>query len=70
MIEDGEVAHDVPHVEPAPAPKLSAAPSAPETPPSNIKTRPHSDTPVEKVSLDAPDYRYPGGTDPYREPLA
>ncbi|MBX4206564.1 hypothetical protein KW784_02140 [Candidatus Parcubacteria bacterium] len=68
MIEKGEQVHDAPHAEATPAPT-----PVPQTPPALAggasKTRPHSDTPVEKVSLSMPDYRYPGGTDPYREPL-
>lgn len=62
MVEDGEVAHTVPHDA-----KLDAMPAAPAGP---AKLRPHSDTPVEKSGLKTPDYRYPGGADPYREPLA
>lgn len=60
MIEEGEVAHDVPHVETAPiaqpAPnKEPAVPSVSEA--DQIKTQP-------KIT------HYPGGVDPYREPLA
>lgn len=50
MIEKGEVAHEVPHVE------QSFVPPTPE-PKSEVK-------PVTQV----PDYRYPKGKDPYREP--
>lgn len=51
MVEEGEVAHSVPHIE-----QLITT----STPPP-IKPEP------AKVSL--PDYRYPDGKDPYREPL-
>lgn len=44
MVERGEVAHDVPHVEHPP--EIKPEPKAP-----------------------LPDYRYPDGKDPYREPL-
>ncbi len=63
--------------QPVPATPVSAPIVAPTTPeaslpkaPTNEKTRPHSDTPIKKNELKTPDYRYPGGTDPYREPLA
>lgn len=56
MVEKGEIAHDVPHIESTPSTTLGAsnqpAPAVPSQP---------------KVPL--PDYRYPGGKDPYREPL-
>ena len=57
MVEKGEVAHTVPHVEPLvpPTPSVTTTPPQPQT------------KPEPKVSL--PDYRYPGGKDPYREPL-
>lgn len=63
MIKKGEVVHSVPHVEqPKPEPAKQPVVIPPPTPtPPPIKT--------EKVVLPAPDYRYPGGKDPYREPL-
>lgn len=89
MVEPGEVAHEVPHMEakpevaapPAPvqpasapaAPPASPAPEpvvpAPQAPAGPVKTRPHSDTRPEKPASPTPDYRYPGGADPYREPI-
>jgi hypothetical protein len=52
----------------APAPAPAPAPAAPAGP---TKLRPNSDTPIlKKVEAKTPDYRYPGGADPYREPLA
>ena len=53
MVKKGEVAHSVSHIEQPTPPK----------PPVPVPTK----TEPEKVSL--PDYRYPGGKDPYREPL-
>ena len=55
MVEEGEVAHTIPHVQPA---RQDLAGS--DLAGSQIKSEP-------KVSL--PDYRYEGGKDPYREPL-
>lgn len=61
MVEKGEVAHEVPHVE-----QPVITPTTPIPPPST--TPPQPQTKLEpKASL--PDYRYPGGKDPYREPL-
>lgn len=75
-VEGGEKAHDVTHdktLDAMPKPALQPAPTptpGPVAPPqTSVKTRPHSDTSVDKVSLTTPDYRYPGGADPYREPL-
>ncbi len=55
MIEEGEVAHDVPHVE-----SLQPTTSIPlqDLKPDKSETNP------------APKYTYQGGQDPYREPLA
>ena len=62
MVEPGEIAHTVPHVEEriitTPIPSVSTIPATP--PPTKIRPEP-------QASL--PDYRYPGGKDPYREPL-
>lgn len=55
MVEEGERAHDVPHVETA---------ARPEAPPPATPVRPEP-----KVQTPLPDYRYPEGSDPYREPL-
>ena len=53
MVEEGEKVHDAPHVEVAPSQ------SQPTT----------STQPEPKVKTPLPDYRYPDGADPYREPL-
>lgn len=78
MVEKGETAHAVPHdtkldampkpeTNPVPIKKPEAAP----TPTGPVKLRPSSDTPIaKKAEVKTPDYRYPGGSDPYREPLA
>ncbi len=56
MVEKGEVVHDVPHAE------------QPDTGPKpKIPIQPVAKPEQAKVSL--PDYRYPGGQDPYRESL-
>jgi hypothetical protein len=58
---------------PAPVPTVATPAKPPvSTPINSSKTKPSDSTPVEKpakVDLAAPDYRYPGGKDPYREPL-
>jgi len=54
MVKKGEVAHDVPHVEQPKAPPVQAP-----------KTATAPDKPMPTA-----DARYPGGKDPYREPLA
>ena len=62
MVEKGEVVHEVPHVEhsavPPTTPPVSTIPTTPPPP----KAKPEPQAPL-------PDYRYPGGKDPYREPL-
>ena len=61
MVAKGEVAHTVPHVEqPVVTPTTPIPPHSTTPPQSQTKPEP-------KASL--PDYRYPGGKDPYREPL-
>lgn len=52
MVEKGEIAHDVPHVE------------------TENKQPPTINEPEKQKGVPLPDYRYPDGTDPYREPLA
>jgi len=85
MVELGEVVHNVPHVEtptpvsPTPAPPPSPPPKPqpippPPTPPSPPQPAAQPATPpaptTPKVeSTPTPDYRYPSGQDPYREPL-
>jgi hypothetical protein len=54
MIEEGEVAHDVPHVEPAT---------------DTISISLQEIKPEKPEPAPAPKYNYPGGADPYREPL-
>jgi hypothetical protein len=56
---------------PTPTPTPAPAPATPE-PQAPGKLRPSSDTPIinKKTELKTPGYRYPGGADPYREPLA
>ncbi len=60
MIEEGEVAHEVPHVESA-APVAATVPTTP-TPAAKPET-------PAKVQVATPDFRYQAGKDPYREPL-
>ena len=57
MIEEGEVAHDVAHVEPTIQPARQDL------------TGSESPKPKEETKPSLPDYRYEGGKDPYREPL-
>ncbi len=57
MVEEGEVAHEVPHVDipvPATAPSVSINEVKPEKP---------------QVEVPTPNYTYQKGQDPYREPL-
>ena len=67
MVKKGEAAHTVPHVEqpttPPIAPRTSPAPGPTPTSPPPPK--------IEPQQNQAPgfDSRYPGGKDPYREPL-
>lgn len=58
MVEKGEIAHSVPHVEQAKAQHVQPA-----------RQDPVSVKPEPKVNVPLPDYRYPEGRDPYREPL-
>ena len=53
MVKKGEVAHDIAHIEPT---TNNLQPTT-----DNIKP--------EKPKMPVPDYRYPNGKDPYREPL-
>jgi hypothetical protein len=78
VVEEGEKVHDVPHdtkldMMPKPAPAVATpvvtAPPAPAPAPTGEKVRPHSDTPVPKEAPKIPNPHYPGGADPYREPL-
>lgn len=73
MIESGEVAHDVPHIEnapvPPPAPKPQPAPQPAPTPAPTGKSKPSDATKLTKVELPTPNYTYSKGQDPYREPL-
>lgn len=55
MIEKGETVHDVPHIEPT-----AVAPESTKLEPTNPK-------PDQSKPVSAP--HYPGGKDPYREPL-
>lgn len=48
----------------APQPAASVPKAA-----TSAKTRPNPDTPVVKSEAKPTDYRYPGGKDPYREPI-
>ncbi len=62
MVEAGEVAHEVPHVEQIPISQPTPqAVTPPQTPAPEKKSAPPNVT--------IPDYRYDGGKDPYREPL-
>lgn len=74
MVEKGETAHAVPHdtkLDAMPKPSTNPAPAQPVAPAGPVKLRPSSDTPIgKKAETKTPDYRYPGGADPYREPLA
>lgn len=60
MVEEGEKVHEVPHVETAPQPQPQ--PSQPTQPATQAGPEPKVKTPL-------PDYRYPDGADPYREPI-
>lgn len=61
MVEKGEAVHDVPHVEVKETPKSVFEP---------VKTVPLNEIKPEKPpQVGIPDYRYPGGKDPYREPM-
>lgn len=66
MIEEGETVHDVPHKEPTSQTPAPAQPTPAEKEsqkiPENLPVKPTPITPL-------PDYRYPDGQDPYREPL-
>lgn len=63
MIEKGEVAHDVPHEEPKIEAKPTIVPqTAPEAPKVEVKQE-------EPLAPPRPAYSYPGGKDPYREPI-
>lgn len=57
MIEKGEVAHSVPHVE------QPVQPARQDLTGSQTQIKP------EQPNVSIPDYRYDGGKDPYREPL-
>lgn len=77
VIEPGEVAHQVPHVEvplpPLAPPKSASAVSTPPPTPTLAEEPQPQVTKREEIptpSASVPDYRYPGGTDPYREPLS
>ncbi|MEX2013723.1 MAG: hypothetical protein WD897_02305, partial [Parcubacteria group bacterium] len=59
MIEKGEMAHDIPHVEQ----------TTDNRQPPVEKREPNSPEPPKKEAVKLPDYRYPDGKDPYREPL-
>ena len=66
MIEEGEMAHEVPHIE-APTPVAAQAPTTPAPAVPTPVAKPETPT---KVQVATPDFRYPTGKDPYREPLA
>lgn len=68
MIEEGERVHDVPHVEqkpPQPAPKPAPAPQPAKVPEPPKKVEPEAKKPL----VSTPNYHYPAGKDPYREPI-
>jgi hypothetical protein len=68
MVEKDEVAHEVPHVEEAASATMPVIP--PPTPSVSEPVAPASEQPeAKKPQLTVPDYRYPGGSDPYREPI-
>ncbi len=84
MVEEGEVAHEVPHTEPTtdntqPTTVENKTPAVENKVPA-VETKPIAQVApgIQKPSEEArpkfvapvPDYRYPGGNDPYREPLA
>lgn len=61
MVEKNEVAHDVVHIEPTTNP---STPLGASKQPTTNQEQPKS----EQSKVSVPDYRYPGGADPYREP--
>ena len=61
MVEEGEVAHEVPHVESTINPPPPKATEGQSNQQSTINQ--------EQAKVSLPDYRYEGGKDPYREPL-
>jgi hypothetical protein len=64
MIESGETVHDVPHVEPPATAPMAPAPIPPASPQPEAKVPEPA-----KSSFVPPKSDYPGGQDPYREPL-
>lgn len=97
MIEPGEVAHEVPHIETKPQIKeeIVIKPETVKSTPEPVKIetpkkieekmeaktepiKPMTEQPKEefpkkteeKIAPKLPDNRYPGGVDPYREPIA
>lgn len=76
MIEEGEVAHSVPHVESQPVEKVevkkeepNSVPVVEEKPKIAGKTAPASDTKEKDLTPRPITTSYQGGKDPYREPL-
>lgn len=75
VIKQGETAHSVPPIGSArPTPSVTA-PSTPVKPVAPTPAQPETvtvittETKKKEVNASVPDYRYPGGKDPYREPL-
>lgn len=66
MVKKGEVAHEVPHIEPTTNPSTTFEGDPPAR--QDLVDLAGSTSNQSKVSL--PDYRYEEGKDPYREPLA
>lgn len=64
MVEEGEVAHSVPHVEPAKTTEVAR----PNDEIGQVQSGGEPPKPKE-MKTPLPDYRYPDGADPYREPL-
>lgn len=66
MIEEGEVAHDVPHVEEVTT--NNQQPTTNNNSPAEIQ-KPTVQDSKPKETPSTPNNRYPGGIDPYREPI-
>lgn len=72
MIEPGEVVHNVPHVESKPLDpqvrEITSEQNLAETPPE-VKLNPKIGEAEKKPEAVEPKPAYPGGKDPYREPI-
>ncbi|MDP2642012.1 MAG: hypothetical protein Q8P21_01840 [bacterium] len=69
MIEKGEVAHDVPRIQPTTNPPSPEATEGQDDQPFDLAQGKQPTTEKLKPSVPVPDYKYPNGKDPYREPM-